>query len=85
MSENPTTSPTVSWYITFGLGSGQAGRYTEVVVSASLSRAEQEEKVRHIAYATYGSWWAFEYPPESFERAIGRYDLILRERLEVTA
>ena len=72
-----------SWYITFGLGTQWGRHYTEVRVPEHLSIAEQDDAVRRTAFAHYDRRWAFHYPPEAFDDAIGRYDLTLREVLEV--
>lgn len=70
---------TVSWYVTFGIGGLYGGTYTEMRVPANLPRYEQEMAVRMKAFELYGKAWAFHYPPESFQRSIGRYGMTLRE------
>lgn len=77
MSDNMMT--TVPWYVTFGIGGLYGGQYTEIRVPAHLSRQEQAEKVRMTAFDRYGTSWAFDYPPEAFDRSIGRYGMTLRE------
>lgn len=83
--DTPRASDAVSWYVTFGFDSGHARQYSEIVVPASLSLADQERRVRQVAHAEYGLNWAFQYPPDRFADAIQRHDLTLRERLEVTS
>jgi hypothetical protein len=72
---------TVSWFITFGLGSPDGRTYTEIQVPALMERREQERLVRATVIGRYGRQWAFDYPPEDFDSAISQYGLTLREKL----
>lgn len=72
-------SRTVSWYITFGLGTPDGKTYTEIRVPAYLPTEDQEAQARAAAFRRYGRQWAFHYPPEDFDDCIATYNLTLRE------
>jgi hypothetical protein len=83
------------WYITHGFGKPAVHTYTEVVFTREVQQALDEhhpdpdrvrdEVVRRVANDLYGTSWAFHYPPAEYDDAIGRFLMIRRERVVVTA
>jgi hypothetical protein len=74
-----------SWFITHRLGGPARNTYTEVAFDAPPpDPLIAQEIVRRVAIDLYGTSWAFHYRPDSFEDAIGRWDMRRRERVVVT-
>jgi hypothetical protein len=70
------------WYVTFGLGTPAGGMYSEVIIPEELDvpREFRELVVRHAIMETYGTNWAFTYPPD-----LPPGESIRRERIVVTS
>lgn len=71
------------WCITFGIGSRHGKQYTEVLVPPNRSYDVDFDAVHAAAIESYGTAFAFPYPPIAFEASIARYGLTLRETITV--
>lgn len=79
-----------SWFITHGLGGPAAGMFTEVrFIYPSPEQPEHvlDEIVRKVAFACYGTSWAFHYRPNQYKQAIQneRFSLTRREVVIVSS
>lgn len=74
-----------SWFITFGVSSPARGMFTEVAITGNddFDSETLDRVVRAIAVELYGTAWAFHYPPDDYESAIERYNLVRREKVVV--
>ena len=59
------------FYVTFGNNHIPSGNMFYVVV-----RAKSELEARQKIFQEYGERWAFIYPEERYEEAIGRFNMI---------
>jgi hypothetical protein len=59
------------FYLTFGNNHMPSGNMFYVVVNA-----ESEKAARAAAVKEYGERWAFIYPEERYQEAIGRFNMI---------
>jgi len=77
------------WYITHPLGKPAGDTYTAVVFAADVADAFVPAVLHATAHAVafdlYGTAWAFIYPPNEYESAVGRFPMRCRERVLVTA
>jgi hypothetical protein len=69
------TGSTVTWAITFGLGTEHKGTYTEIVMPAAWSIEYQAHAAYVAACERYGRDWAFAYPPEKIAESVHAYGI----------
>lgn len=80
------------WYITFGLGTAAGKTFTRVQFADDFTDADGAPYPEHVLHAVvrqvaaelYGTAWAFNYRPDEYQGAIGRFDMRIREHVDIT-